>query len=47
MTAEACSSVLTFTGTLTVWEERARIVLNMAGNGEYVILEKDIDKQQK
>lgn len=28
-------------------EERARIVLNMAGNGEYVILDKDIDKQQK
>ncbi len=26
-------------------EERARIVLNMVGNGEYVILDKDIDKQ--
>ena len=26
-------------------EERARIVLNMVGDGEYVILDKDIDKQ--
>ncbi len=25
-------------------EERARIVLNMVGDGEYVILDKDIDK---
>lgn len=25
-------------------EERARIVLNMVGEGEYVILDKDIDK---
>ncbi len=26
-------------------EERARIVLNMVGDGEYVILDKDIDKR--
>lgn len=26
-------------------EERARIVLNMAGDGEYIILDKDIDKR--
>lgn len=26
-------------------EERARIVLNMVGEGEYVILDKDIDKR--
>lgn len=26
-------------------EERARIVLNMVGDGEYVILDKDIDKK--
>ncbi len=26
-------------------EERAKIVLNMAGEGEYVILDKDIDKR--
>ncbi len=26
-------------------EERARIVLNMVGNNEYIILDKDIDKR--
>jgi cell division protein FtsB len=26
-------------------EERARIVLNMVSDGEYVILDKDIDKK--